>query len=57
MSFTLMERGYAKQWGVGVSRWQAAHGSGYPGSDTTVWYRVDPISIKNFSAVCWYVHP
>ena len=32
------------------SRWEAARGVNM---NSTRWYSVDPISIKNFSAVCW----
>ena len=40
-----------------ISQWQAARGSNVARhgdqGDSTIWYSVDPISIKNFSAVCW----
>ncbi len=34
-----------------LSRWVPAKGAN---ADSTRWYAVDPITIKNFSAVCWY---
>ena len=40
-----------------ISQWQAARGVAPARDastiDSTIWYQVDPISIKNFSAVCW----
>ena len=40
-----------------ISQWQAARGVAPARDattvDSTIWYQVNPITIKNFSAVCW----